>query len=116
MYARHFTGDRALPSRWWPKGKRKPVHDWLIAYRNAVVAHADETTVRQLVPLETRGPGPHMPALAEARRHMTAEKLSELIHHCERMYARYSDGVLQLKWNLGIAASGDIVGPSEYDE
>ena len=116
MYARHFTGKRALPGRWWPKGKRKVTHDWLMAYRHVVVAHADETTLRQLMPLETQGPGPPVFALAETRRHMSADDLKELIHHCERMWWRYSDEVLRLKWKLGIAASGEIVGPEEYDE
>jgi hypothetical protein len=35
---------------------------------------------------------------------------------CERMYARYYDATLQLTWNLGIGASGEMYGPDEHDE
>ncbi len=116
MYARHFDGDRDLPRRWWPKGKRKAVHDRLIARRNTVVAHADETTERQLVTLPTAGPGPPVTVVAEARRSMSTEDLGELIHHCEGLWARYSDAVLELKWDLGIGASGELYGPDAYAE
>ena len=116
MYARHFDGDRALPRRWWPRGKRKPVHDRLIARRNTVVAHADETTERWLVPLETVGPGPPVFAVAEARRGMSSEQLAEMTHHSEALWRRYSDAVLELKRALRIAASGEPFGEDEYDE
>ena len=116
MYARHFDGDRQLPRRWWPKGKRKPVHDWLIVYRNTVVAHADETPVRKLVTLPTVGPGPRVTVIAEARQRMTTEELDELIHHCEALWRRYSDAVLELKWELGLGAAGELLGPDAYDE
>lgn len=116
MYARHFDGDRQLPRRWWPKGKRKVVHDGLIARRNTVVAHADETTERQLVTLPTAGSGPRVTVVAEARRGMSTEDLVELIRHCEALWARYSDAVLELKRELGIAASGELYGPAAYDE
>jgi len=116
MYARHFTGDRRLPGRWWPRGKRKLVHDRLIERRNTVVAHADETTERKLITLPTEGDGPPVTVIAEARQPMTEDDLREVVHHCKAMYARYSDAVLQLKSDLGIAASGEILGASAYDE
>lgn len=116
MYSRHFDGDRELPRRWWPKARRKPVHDRLIARRNTVVAHADETAERQLVTLPTAGPGPPVTVVAEARRSMSTEDLAELIDHCEALWARYSDAVLELKWELGLGASGELYGPDAYAE
>jgi hypothetical protein len=41
---------------------------------------------------------------------MSIDDLRDLIHHCEALWRRYSDGVLQLKWDLGIGASGELFG------
>jgi hypothetical protein len=115
MYARHFTGDRRLPGKWEPKGKRRPVHLRLMDRRNEIDAHMGETEVRGLINPKAQVGMPGN-VLMERREPMSDEDLAELAHHCERMYVRYSDAVLQLKWDLQIAASGEIVGPGEYDE
>lgn len=115
MYARHFTGNRRVPRAWEPRGKRRAAHIRLMERRHTVIAHADETGERELVNTNAMLGVPGK-VLAEARRLMPRDDLLELAHHCERMYARYSDVVLQLKWDLGVAASGQILGPDEYDE
>ena len=116
MYARHFDGDRQLPGRWWPRGKRKVTHDKLVERRNTVVAHIDETSERKLVRLPTSGEGPPVVVVGERRDVMQSDDVRELIRHCEALWRRYSDAVLQLKRDLGIGASGEPYGEETYDE
>lgn len=115
IYARHFTGDRQLPEKWWPEGRRQPTHKLLVDRRMNVAAHADDTAERGLInPNALHGmPGSFV---MEFRRPLMADELREVEHHAACMTARYSDGVLALKRELGIAAYGDPIGEGAYDE
>lgn len=115
MYARHFTGKRRVPGKWEPKGKRKSAHLKLMDRRNQVVAHMEHTETRVLVNpnAELGQPGN---VVMERREPIWDDDLAEYLHHFERMYVRYWDAVLQLKWDLGIGAFGELHDPSEYDE
>ena len=83
--------------------------------RHSVVAHAGDTTERGLMNpnAELGMPGS---VIMEWRRPIFNEELLDVAHHCERMYARYSDAVLALKRELGIGAYGDPIGEDAYDE
>jgi len=47
---------------------------------------------------------------------MDVGNLREIAHHCDALCRRYSDGVLELKWALGIGGSGQLFGQDAYEE
>jgi hypothetical protein len=106
MYARSFTGEAKLGDRWRPVDEAdRELHEWLMAARHGVHAHADRTEDRMLVDTNALAGVEGPPIYAERRKTIAPEKLRAIAEMCQRQHARFWIETGQLKLSLGSPAT-----------